>query len=123
MKQLKKWWRGLTKAQRKKVASIALAAVVVCAAWGLTQTGHSIQPLVEYFPFLEEFFPQRPESRPAAAPVTDGAGLRVHILDVGQADCILIQGPEKTMVIDGGEADDADTIIGYLGDQGVTEID
>ena len=123
MKQLKKWWRGLTKAQRKKVASIALAAVVVCAAWGLTQTGHSIQPLVEYFPFLEEFFPQQPESRPAAAPVTDGAGLRVHILDVGQADCILIQGPEKTMVIDGGEADDADTIIGYLGDQGVTEID
>lgn len=123
MKQLKKWWRGLTKAQRKKVASIALAAAVVCAAWGLTQTGHSIQPLVEYFPFLEEFFPQQPESRPAAAPVTDGAGLRVHILDVGQADCILIQGPEKTMVIDGGEADDADTIIGYLGDQGVTEID
>lgn len=123
MKQLKKWWLGLTKAQRKKVASIALAAVVVCAAWGLTQTGHSIQPLVEYFPFLEEFFPQQPESRPAAAPVTDGAGLRVHILDVGQADCILIQGPEKTMVIDGGEADDADTIIGYLGDQGVTEID
>ena len=35
-----------------------------------TQTGHSIQPLVEYFPFLEEFFPQQPESRPAAAPVT-----------------------------------------------------
>ena len=36
MKQLKKWWRGLTKARRKKVASIALAAVAVCAAWGLT---------------------------------------------------------------------------------------
>ena len=41
----------------------------------------------------------------------------------GTCDCILIQGPEKTMVIDGGEADYAETIIGYLGDQGVTEID
>ena len=112
--------KTLTKAQKKKLLSLLMAAVVICAAWFMTTRGQSIQPLVEYFPFLEEIFPQ--ERVPVSAPAS-GDRLRVHILDVGQADCILIQGPEKTMVIDGGEADDADTIIGYLGDQGVTEID
>lgn len=130
MKKLKKFWRRLTKKQRQKVISIAVVLVVAGAAWGLLNTGHSIQPLVEYFPFLEEVFPQEaPSSLPASAPAedadtaADGAVLRVHILDVGQADCILIQGPERTMVIDGGEADDAPAIIQYLGEQGVEKID
>ena len=76
--------------------------------------------MVEYFPFLEEIFPQ--ERIPAAAPAS-GDRLRVHILDVGQADCILIQGPEKTMVIDGGESKNGPDIIRYLRDQGVERID
>ncbi len=111
----------LTKAQKKKLFSILVVLVVVCIAGFLSHRGESIQPLVEYFPFLEEIFPQ--ESVPAGAPVMDGAGLRVHILDVGQADCILIQGPEKVLVIDGGESGDASTIIQYLQKQGVERID
>ncbi len=111
----------LTKAQKKKLFSILVVLVVVCIAGFLSHRGASIQPLVEYFPFLEEIFPQ--ESVPAGAPVMDGAGLRVHILDVGQADCILIQGPEKVLVIDGGESGDASTIIQYLQKQGVERID
>ncbi|MCI8907183.1 MAG: MBL fold metallo-hydrolase [Angelakisella sp.] len=111
----------LTKAQKKKLFSILVVLVVVCVAGFLSHRGESIQPLVEYFPFLEEIFPQ--ESVPAGAPVMDGAGLRVHILDVGQADCILIQGPEKVLVIDGGESGDASTIIQYLQKQGVERID
>ena len=111
----------LTKAQKKKLFSILVVLVVVCIAGFLSHRGESIQPLVEYVPFLEEIFPQ--ESVPAGAPVMDGAGLRVHILDVGQADCILIQGPEKVLVIDGGESGDASTIIQYLQKQGVERID
>ncbi len=111
----------LTKAQKKKLFSILVVLVVVCIAGFLSHRGESIQPLVEYFPFLEEIFTQ--ESVPAGAPVMDGAGLRVHILDVGQADCILIQGPEKVLVIDGGESGDASTIIQYLQKQGVERID
>ena len=111
----------LTKAQKKKLFSILVVLVVVCIAGFLSHRGESIQPLVEYFPFLEEIFPQ--ESVPAGAPVMDGAGLRVHILDVGQADCILIQGPEKVLVIDGGESGDASTIIQYLQKRGVERLD
>ena len=112
--------KTLTKAQKKKLLSLLMAAVVICAAWFMTTRGQSIQPLVEYFPFLEEIFPQ--ERVPVSAP-TSGDRLRVHILDVGQADCILIQGPEKTMVIDGGESKNAPDIIRYLQDQGVERID
>ena len=112
--------KTLTQAQKKKLLSLAVAALVVCAAWFMTSRGQSIQPLVEYFPFLEEIFPQ--EKLPAAAPAS-GENLRVHILDVGQADCILIQGPEKTMVIDGGESGNGPDIVRYLRDQGVGAID
>ena len=117
-KRRRKW---LTQAQKRKLLSLLTVAVVICAAWFFTQQGQSIDPLLEYFPFLEEIFPQ--EKIPASAPAASGENLRVHILDVGQADCILIQGPEKTMVIDGGESSDAPDIIQYLRDQGVERID
>lgn len=110
----------LTQAQKRKLLSLLVVAVVVCAAWFMTSRGQDIRLLVEYFPFLEEIFPQ--ERIPAAVPVS-GDRLRVHILDVGQADCILIQGPEKTMVIDGGESKNGPDIIRYLRDQGVERID
>lgn len=116
--------RRLTQAQKKKLISLVVVVVVIAAAGILTYNGRSIQPLIEYFPFLEEIFPQ--QSVPAGAPASpgeEGVALRVHILDVGQADCILIQGPEKTMVIDGGESSDGPDIIQYLRDQGVERID
>ena len=116
--------RRLTQAQKKKLISLVVVVVVIAAAGILTYNGRSIQPLIEYFPFLEEIFPQ--QNVPAGAPASpgeEGVALRVHILDVGQADCILIQGPEKTMVIDGGESSDIRLIVRYLRDQGVGAID
>ena len=45
--------------------------------------------------------------------------LKVHFIDVGQADCILIQAPTgENMLIDAGNNDDADTIVSYLNAQG-----
>jgi len=133
MKKLKRFWRRLTRSQRQKVIAIAVVLVVAGVAWGMISTGHSIQPLAEYFPFLNEVFPQEsPESQetpetpsvPASAPVTEeGATVRVHILDVGQADCILVQGPDKTLVIDGGESENGPGIAEYLQGQGVEKID
>jgi beta-lactamase superfamily II metal-dependent hydrolase len=50
--------------------------------------------------------------------------LKVHFLDVGQADCILIQTPSgKNMLIDAGNNADAGTITSYLDSQGVKKID
>ncbi|MDR7074703.1 ComEC/Rec2 family competence protein [Fictibacillus barbaricus] len=50
--------------------------------------------------------------------------LTIHFLDVGQADCILVQAPNgQTMLIDGGDENDADKIITYLKKVGITQLD
>ncbi len=54
---------------------------------------------------------------------TPSSGLQVHFLDVGQADCTLIQVDGKTILIDAGNAGDDAIIIPYLEAQGVTRID
>lgn len=49
--------------------------------------------------------------------------LKVHYLNVGKADSILIQQGGKNMLIDAGDDTDANTIIGYLKDNGVSKLD
>ena len=52
------------------------------------------------------------------------ATLKVHYIDVGQADCILIQTPEgKNLLIDAGNNGDADEIITYLTNHSVSKLD
>ncbi|WP_244833019.1 ComEC/Rec2 family competence protein [Clostridium sp. BJN0001] len=40
--------------------------------------------------------------------------LKIHYIDVGQADCILIQQGDESMIIDAGNNDDENTIKDYL---------
>ncbi len=47
--------------------------------------------------------------------------LRVHFIDVGQGDAILIQTPEKNVLIDGGER--GSTAVNYIQSQGITGLD
>jgi competence protein ComEC len=49
--------------------------------------------------------------------------LKVHFIDVGQADAILIQGPKgENIVIDAGNNNDSDTVVNYIRKQGVKEL-
>ncbi len=60
------------------------------------------------------------ESQPAAQPPL----LKVHFIDVGQGDSILIFTPSgKTMLIDGGKNDKANLVKEYIGALGVNKID
>lgn len=62
--------------------------------------------------------PSLPE--PAAVKGT----LKVHFLDVGQADCILVQEPSgKAVLIDAGNNGDAKLVTGYIKAQGITRLD
>ena len=61
-------------------------------------------------------------SQPSAAPVS-GDGLMVHFLDVGQADCALLECGGEFMIIDGGNVDDGQLVISYLQQQGVEELE
>lgn len=55
--------------------------------------------------------------------VTDPDYLTVHYIDVGQGDSIFLACGGEYMLIDAGEADSDDTVIHYLNDLGVDEID
>jgi len=49
--------------------------------------------------------------------------LKVHYINVGQADSILIQQGNSSMLIDAGNNEDAQTVKNYISDQGVTKLD
>lgn len=49
--------------------------------------------------------------------------LKIHYVDVGQADCILIQNNGSNMLIDAGNREDDKTVINYLKQQGVKKLD
>ncbi|MGM9973791.1 MAG: MBL fold metallo-hydrolase [Clostridiaceae bacterium] len=48
--------------------------------------------------------------------------LKVHFIDVGQADSILIQQGDNAMLIDGGNRADDNTVKSYLDSQGITDL-
>ncbi len=50
--------------------------------------------------------------------------LKVHFIDVGQADCTLIELPQgKVMLIDAGNNGDGEDVVSYLKMQGIENID
>jgi len=54
--------------------------------------------------------------------IADGE-LKAHFIDVGQADCILFQADDQSLLIDAGNNEDADTIVTYLREQGINKLD
>jgi len=57
-------------------------------------------------------------------PVTVSGQLKLHFIDVGQADSILIQAPSgKVMLIDAGNNGDTATITNYIKALGISKID
>ena len=53
-----------------------------------------------------------------------GSEMRVHFMNVGQGDSILIQSPNgKAMLVDGGIKGEGDTVVAYIREQGVSELD
>ena len=49
--------------------------------------------------------------------------LRMTVLDVGNADCILLQNQGKFAMIDAGERGDGDDIVAYLQRMGITRLE
>lgn len=49
-------------------------------------------------------------------------GLGIHFIDVGQADCALLECDGEYLLIDGGNRDDSQLIVSYLEQQGVESL-
>ena len=52
-----------------------------------------------------------------------GDGFCVHFIDVGQGDCILIQGGQTGILIDAGEASYGAAVCSYIADAGVRNLE
>jgi len=63
-----------------------------------------------------------PPAVTSAVTVTGGDALTVHYIDVGQADCILLECGGEFMLIDGGNRDDSQLVVSYLESCGVEEL-
>ncbi len=62
-----------------------------------------------------------PESRPHSTTTGEDI-LSVHYIDVGQADCALLESGGEYMLIDGGNVADSDLVVAYLQKYGVEEL-
>lgn len=51
-----------------------------------------------------------------------GQQVRVHFIDVGQGESILIEGGKESVLIDAGENNQGETVLGYLADAGIDEL-
>ena len=69
------------------------------------------------------FFPEEAPEAPKVLTPVSGNGLTVHFIDVGQADCALLECDGKYMIIDGGNVDDGQMVVSYLKQMGVETID
>ncbi len=49
--------------------------------------------------------------------------LTIHFLDVGQADCALLECNGQYIIIDGGNVEDSSLVVSYLESQGVTRLE
>lgn len=56
-------------------------------------------------------------------PQTAQEGLAVHYIDVGQADCTLLESDGEFALIDGGNVTDGRKVVAYLQKQGVQELE
>lgn len=57
-------------------------------------------------------------------PLTDTSGLlKVHFIDAGQSDCILVQSEDKNLLIDAGDNLTGGKVVDYLRSQGITCLD
>lgn len=62
---------------------------------------------------------------PSTSGISEGKGgeLKIHFIDVGQADAILVQQGSASMLIDAGNNGDGESVKKYLSSQGITKLD
>ncbi len=100
--------KKLTLTRAQKVVSLLCAAILVIASAAAVIARYGDQ-IIETLDL------------PGSAQATGGA-LQVHILDVGNADSILVTKDGQSLLIDAAENKSADTVIAYLQSKGISRL-
>ncbi len=105
-------FRKLKKWQQLAVVMIALIMTVMAANESLSE------PIL---PTWDELF-YKASLRGSEGTVPEGE-LQITVIDVGNADAILVQSEQQAMLIDAGERGDGDDVLEALEKNGVTALD
>ncbi len=100
---------------RKKDKNFALKLFIYCFLWaGLLLTLFFSSPIENFFNVTEFSF---------SSEIASG-DYRVHFIDVGQGDCILVELPDdKTLVIDSGPSSSESEVLKYFNALDIVTID
>lgn len=121
---------------RKNISSITLIAFLIIALFGFSgcanggttkdKTGDAVQTQGDS---KNENNAPEGDSNSVTNPASANGStavkgeLKVHFIDVGQADSILIQQGDKALVVDAGNNDDGNLVKEYLQKQGIKNVD
>ena len=107
--------RSYTKKQKQLIRNITIAVAVICLLVELVG-------MIPGVPFNGwEDIGVALGLMPS--PVIPEGELEVHFIDVHNADCILVRQGDKNLLIDAGERDNQEDILGYLQEQGIQKLD
>ena len=98
--------------KKKLIALCMLLSLLLCGCAEIT---------VEYIPLETDDYMPQTQPTTQEEQLTEG-NLTVHFIDVGQADCALVEAGGEYMLIDGGNRDDGQLVVSYLQQQGVEEL-
>ncbi|MEL7596663.1 MAG: ComEC/Rec2 family competence protein [Clostridiaceae bacterium] len=104
---------------KKQLLTLLIMFVFVLSLIGCS-SNNSVQETVEA---KETKTQSHPVSNVIKANVKVSGTLKIHYIDVGQADSILIQQDEHNMLIDAGNNGDSDLVVNYLKKNNVKKLD
>lgn len=110
---------------KRKNASLKVNRIILALLTAIVILCSAVISAGEYFdipniPTWNQLFEQAGLKK---EPAGNYDGLTVTFLDVGQGDSILLSVGETHALIDGGEAENADKIVSYLQEKGITKLD
>ena len=118
---------GKKRSQRLRLAPY-LAAAAFCILCLCITLADYVNPF-SIFPTWDEIFTTIESLGGGPAGGTSPVGgdvhssVRVHMIDIGQGDSILIEAPEANVLIDAGENGRGDEVLDYLRAQGISTLD
>ena len=60
--------------------------------------------------------------QPTSQVTTSSEGVSIHFIDTGNSDSILIKDETSSVLIDGGDNEDGETVVNYLKQQGINKL-
>lgn len=103
------------------IATVALLVMVSSQDGGLAESLTNFKDSI-----VREIWADAPAAiadLPVNGEATAENAVRVHFIDVGQGKSILIEAPEKTVLIDAGENNQGETVLLYLAKQKISKLD